>query len=327
MDTGETYTPGYSGEFYIDNADIIGSVMFKIDAAVDKGTYTDITTKYLLMQKDDTAPMFSLDETVVFADPETGEYTITGLTEPNMKVCLNEEDYYGNLIEATTADETGKFSYTGMLELTTEIPVYDEEGNILVDENDMPIMETVQNELSDIVSLLAVDDNENRSAVESVSVTVMWEAEEYTLTLNTNGGTISSGKELTSYTVGQGALLPNEDNITRAGYTFMGWYDNKDLTGDPVISISTSDTGEKSYWAKWEAKTYTVDFDTDGGTEIITDGENGILCDISWESIESAVERAINDPAFLKKLKCGAQSTDFEKSNSDIMNRLYEEID
>ena len=66
---------------------------------------------------------------------------------------------------------------------------------------------------------------------------------------------------------------------------------------------------------------------TDGGTEIITDGENGILCDISWESIESAVERAINDPAFLKKLKCGAQSTDFEKSNSDIMNRLYEEID
>lgn len=66
---------------------------------------------------------------------------------------------------------------------------------------------------------------------------------------------------------------------------------------------------------------------TDGGTEIITDGENGILCDISWESIESAVERAINDPAFLKKLKRGAQSTDFEKSNSDIMNRLYEEID
>ena len=315
MDTGETYTPGYSGEFYIDNADIIGSVMFKIDAAVDKGTYTDITTKYLLMQKDDTAPMFSLDETVVFADPETGEYTITGLTEPNMKVCLNEEDYYGNLIEATTADETGKFSYTGMLELTTEIPVYDEEGNILVDENDMPIMETVQNELSDIVSLLAVDDNENRSAVESVSVTVMWEAEEYTLTLNTNGGTISSGKELTSYTVGQGALLPNEDNITRAGYTFMGWYDNKDLTGDPVISISTSDTGEKSYWAKWEAKTYTVDFDTDGGTEI--DSKTTVEWD---DAVLDGVENPTRSDYRFVGWKCGNKTVTAETTYGELVS-------
>lgn len=66
---------------------------------------------------------------------------------------------------------------------------------------------------------------------------------------------------------------------------------------------------------------------TDGGTEIITDGENGLLCDISWESIENSVARAINDPNLLQKLKFGAQNTDFEKSNSNIMNRLYEEID
>ena len=106
MDTGIEYTVDpYTGQCCIDNTDIIGSVMFKIDAAVDKGTYTDTTTKYLLVQKDDTAPMLSLDDSVVYADPNTGEYTITGVTEPNMKVCLNEEDYYGNPIEAATADE------------------------------------------------------------------------------------------------------------------------------------------------------------------------------------------------------------------------------
>ncbi len=66
---------------------------------------------------------------------------------------------------------------------------------------------------------------------------------------------------------------------------------------------------------------------TDGGTEIITDGENGVLCDISCESIASAAESVINTPGLLQKLKCGAQNTDFEKSNSDIMNRFYEEID
>ena len=32
-----------------------------------------------------------------------------------------------NPIEAATADENGRFSYTGKLELTTEIPVYTEQ--------------------------------------------------------------------------------------------------------------------------------------------------------------------------------------------------------
>ena len=245
MDTNDEYT----GECSIDNTNIIGSVMFKIDAAVDQGTYTDTTTKYLLVQKDDTAPMLSLDDSVVYADPNTGEYTITGVTEPNMKVCLNEEDYYGNPIEAATADETGRFSYTGKLELTKEIPVYDEEGQIQVDENEEPIMETVANELSDLVSLLAEDGNGNRSAVESAMVTVK---KTNKVTLITNGGTIKDGKNVTSYTNGEGVSLPTENDITYAGHKFKGWYDNEALTGSPVTAISSTDTGDKVFYAKWE---------------------------------------------------------------------------
>ena len=317
MDTGAecTETDFTGKEYCIDNEEIIGSVMFKIDAAVNKGTYTDITTKYLLVEKDDTAPMFSLDETVVFADPETGAYTITGLTEPNMKVCLNEEDYNGNPIEAATADETGRFSYTGRLELTKLVNVFDEEGRIQVDENGEPILVSVPNELSKLVSLLAKDENGNRSAVESASVTVKREVENYTVTLNTNGGTISSGKELTSYTGGQGALLPNADNITRAGYTFMGWYDNEALTGDPVTLISTSDTGEKSYWAKWEAKTYTVDFDTAGGTEIAS------KTTAKWnEAVLDGIENPTRSDYRFAGWKCGNITVTAETTYGELVS-------
>lgn len=79
----------------------------------------------------------------------------------------------------------------------------------------------------------------------------------YTVTLNTNGGTINSGN-VTGYTYGQGATLPTADDMTYTGHTFKGWYDNKALTGNPVTEISDTETGNKEYWAKWEANTYTV---------------------------------------------------------------------
>ena len=90
-----------------------------------------------------------------------------------------------------------------------------------------------------------------------------WEANAYTVTLNTNGGTINSGN-VTEYTYGVGATLPTD--VTRTGYTFKGWYDNEGLTGFPVTAISNTETGNKEYWAKWEANTYTVTLNTNGGT-------------------------------------------------------------
>ena len=77
----------------------------------------------------------------------------------------------------------------------------------------------------------------------------------YDVTLNTNGGTISSGN-VESYTYKEGATLPTD--VTREGYTFDGWYDNSGLNGDAVTTISTTATGDKKYWAKWSAIEYTI---------------------------------------------------------------------
>ena len=100
---------------------------------------------------------------------------------------------------------------------------------------------------------------------EVTKLTAQWTAPTYAVTLNTNGGTINSGN-VTSYTYGVGATLPTAGDMTYTGHTFVGWYDNENLTGSPVTAISDTETGNKEYWAKWEANAYTVTLNTNGGT-------------------------------------------------------------
>ena len=102
---------------------------------------------------------------------------------------------------------------------------------------------------------------------EVTKLTAQWTAPTYAVTLNTNGGTIADGKDVTGYTYGVGATLPTD--VTRTGYTFKGWYDNEGLTGDPVTAIGNTETGNKEYWAKWEINQYTITFDTDGGSAVV----------------------------------------------------------
>ena len=70
----------------------------------------------------------------------------------------------------------------------------------------------------------------------------------YNVILNTNGGTVNDGN-ISTYSEFYGATLPT--NVTRNGYIFEGWYDNADLSGEPVTAIASDATGEKAFWAKW----------------------------------------------------------------------------
>ena len=107
------------------------------------------------------------------------------------------------------------------------------------------------------------------SAEQSVTVTqamgpaitlyAQWTPVTYDVTLNTNGGSYSSDYTApTSYTYGTAVALPTGSNITKTGYTFGGWYDNGGLTGTAVANITATDTGNKTYFAKWTANTATV---------------------------------------------------------------------
>ena len=104
-------------------------------------------------------------------------------------------------------------------------------------------------------------------------LTVQWTAPTYAVTLNTNGGTINNGN-VTGYTYGVGATLPTADDMDYTGHTFKGWYDNESLTGSPVTAIGSTETGNKEYWAKWEANTYPVTFYPTGGSSSSKDRDD-----------------------------------------------------
>ena len=89
-----------------------------------------------------------------------------------------------------------------------------------------------------------------------------WEQVVYSVTLDPKGGTINSGN-VTQYTYGVGATLPT--NVTKHGYDFMGWYENESYTGSPVTKITASQTGNKKYYAKWQASVYRVKLHPNGG--------------------------------------------------------------
>ena len=100
-------------------------------------------------------------------------------------------------------------------------------------------------------------------------LTVQWTAPTYAVTLHTNGGTINSGN-VTGYTYGVGATLPTAGDMTYTGHTFVGWYDNENLTGSPVTAIGGTETGNKEYWAKWEINQYTITVKPENGKADIT---------------------------------------------------------
>ena len=77
-----------------------------------------------------------------------------------------------------------------------------------------------------------------------------WTPNTYQVTLHTNDGTIAEDQNVTTYTYGVGAKLPT--TVIREGYTFAGWYESADFTGDPVAAIGKDAMGDKTYWAKWE---------------------------------------------------------------------------
>lgn len=78
----------------------------------------------------------------------------------------------------------------------------------------------------------------------------------YTVTYNKNNGTIANESNYTSYTYGTGLTLPTP---TRTGYIFCGWYENSGFTGDEVTEISTTATGNKTYYAKWDSAGIAID--------------------------------------------------------------------
>ena len=57
---------------------------------------------------------------------------------------------------------------------------------------------------------------------------------------------------------------------TRNGATFLGWYDNAALSGAAITTLHTADAAAKTYYAKWQLTSYTINYNLNPGTGIGT---------------------------------------------------------
>ena len=91
------------------------------------------------------------------------------------------------------------------------------------------------------------------------TITFVYTPISYSVTYNLNGGTNPSSGVTTKYTIETATF--NLPTPTRTGYTFKGWFTTSNFTGSAVTQVTKGSTGNKAFYAKWQANTYTIKFD------------------------------------------------------------------
>ena len=85
---------------------------------------------------------------------------------------------------------------------------------------------------------------------------------EYTINYELDGG-INSTDNAAKYTIESATVLLN--NPSKTGYKFLGWYSDAEFT-TKVEEIAAGSKGNKTLYANWEAITYTITYNLNGGT-------------------------------------------------------------
>ena len=99
----------------------------------------------------------------------------------------------------------------------------------------------------------------------TITLYAVWTPIVYTITYVLNGGSLSGNPDLT-YTIEESVTLALPAD--RTGYKFCGWFEKEDFSGDAVSEIAKGSTGNKVFYAKWEPESYTVTFNTNGGSAV-----------------------------------------------------------
>lgn len=183
-----------------------GSLMFKIDgisSVTGSSTAKDVTSVFLLVSVDKTAPVLTLSDPIFYADMTTGAYEITGTADAGSEI------FYGDNKESVYADSDGTFTIPGTL-----------------DEN------------SGILSLCAQDSAGNKSTSRFALITKQNTATEFIVTFDGNGGTPSVGNMTTT-----NQKLTSLPSASQSKHSFDGWYTEKSggtkITTDTVFHADT----------------------------------------------------------------------------------------
>ncbi len=111
--------------------------------------------------------------------------------------------------------------------------------------------------------------------------TAHWELIKYKITYDLDRGSLPSGKtNLSEYTIETDTFTLN--NPTKNGYDFDGWTGTGLSYTTETVKISKGSTGDREYTAKWSLKTYTINYNMNGGIKETTYKESYIITDTAF---------------------------------------------
>ena len=178
MDTETNLTSDGSNTFAI--PDFTGTLMLRVNGVKDK----DVTSVFLLVSRDTTAPMLTLSAPIFYADRAAGTYQITGTADAGSEIL------YGKNGESVYAAGDGSFAIQGTLK---------------------------EQQTSDALYIRAQDSAGNLSAWQSALVAR--QVQTYAVTVTTDGNGTASADPSTTV-AGVGINLSAAPNT---GYHFKEW--------------------------------------------------------------------------------------------------------
>ena len=178
MDTDAPLTPGEANTFAI--PDFTGTLMLRVNSVKDK----DVTSVFLLVSRDTTAPVLTLSAPIFYADRAAGTYQITGTADAGSKILCGENN------ESVYAAGDGSFAIQGTLK---------------------------EQQTSDALYIRAQDSAGNLSAWQSALVAR--QAQTYAVTVTTDGNGTASA-DLAAAAAGTNISLSATPNM---GYHFKEW--------------------------------------------------------------------------------------------------------
>lgn len=101
----------------------------------------------------------------------------------------------------------------------------------------------------------------------NVSLWAKWNAVEYSVSYNLNGGT-NNDQNIMKYTILDTPVKLY--NPTNEGFVFEGWFTKSDFSGEKITYLSKDNLGDVTLYAKW-SQAYTITYNTNGG---LNDGRN-----------------------------------------------------
>ena len=133
-----------------------------------------------------------------------------------------------------------------------------------------------------------------------ISYTAIYDPIEYNINYEPNGGILAKDT-IKTYNIEQVVELKKP---TRSGYSFVAWYDNKDLTGKAYKELPKGNTEDKTFYAKW-----------------IEDKNLGQVKDVTNISANTLAAR-FNDPDLVEKLGLSEDEDKAIKDGTDVKVEL-----